>query len=186
MKNLVPRSKREPLYEGRLTTLRERAKRYPDPDAVLRDVESRIVWQSEEKDAYRMRMSDWKVLRDKYRPGQPKCKPKPAPRHRPIALRRADGSIAVMPDTPISRAWVTWMRLQDRLRPGEVIAAVSKLLRVEETEGCGCKSLRRRMNRMGWSGTLRWLFSDEGRRWLACVPKRMEGVECQLKVPSRG
>jgi hypothetical protein len=58
-----------------------------------------------------------------------------------------------------------------RLAPGEVIAWVADSMGITPAVGCGCRSLRGRMNRMGWIRTLRWLFTTDGRRWIRSIPQ---------------
>ncbi len=155
----------DPLVEGKLSTLYRRAANRPDGPAALAEAESSMVAASQRQDRYWMRRSDWLRLRDKYRPKE-RCEPKLAKPQVRLNVRRPS----------------PWQRLRHRLLPGEMIAAVSKLMGIAETEGCGCRSLRKRMNKMGWLGTLRWLRTDEGRRWLACVPKRIDGINCTWLV----
>ena len=67
--------------------------------------------------------------------------------------------------------------LAARLAPGEVIAWIASAMGIPDVAGCGCRSVRQQMNRMGWRRTLRWLITADGRRWVATIPGRMTSAD---------
>lgn len=58
-------------------------------------------------------------------------------------------------------------------RPGDFVAWWSKLCGVQMVPGCGCGSIKRQMNRVGWTGLPRWLMTETGREWARSIPGRL-------------